>query len=408
MLKFTFFIFCFIFISVFILFLPTYHSSYSFASTDRQVIFDKEDDNLFINITNNKPFFDKDTNDDAVDIDSVNLFNDGKILEPTIWVGDRLPSNNHLNLHHVNYLIYGMLIDSDFDLLTGKDGVDYQLEIQWNNQTQSWTRFVGEYSSSDSFRTIQTQENYFDFYGDAINSTTKKDIHGYVTLSLDLKDINLPQKFNLMFYSQKEYNREKVVEFDFTNSITIPSPQFSFTPIQNSETVRQGETKSVSTQFKTNLCSLLKSVEFESIQNESGVKLTPKIKKLSDPVLTTQPMTFDISVDDSVNVGPYTIPVLLKTNVEAQGQAAKFLNLHYFDPSFYNSSGYVLSDSNVTITVIPKESLFQVFKEFWDTFGDFISLIGGGFIAGITALVFERVKNRKARDKGQQRLDNIS
>ena len=153
---------------------------------------------------------------------------------------------------------------------------------------------------------------------------------------------------------------------------------------------------------------MLKSVEFESIQNESGVKLTPKIKKLSDPVLTTQPMTFDISVDDSVNVCPYTIPVLLKTNVEAQGQAAKFLNLHYFDPSFYNSSGYVLSDSNFTITVIPKESLFQVFKEFWDTFGDFISLIGGGFIAGTTALVFERVKNRKARDKGQQRLDNIS
>lgn len=139
-----------------------------------------------MNITNNKPFFDKDMNDDAVDIDSVNLFNDGKILDATIWVRDRLPSNNHLNLHHVNYLIYGMLIDSDFDLLTGKDGVDYQLEIQWNNQTQSWTRFVDEYSSSDSFRTIQKQENYFDFYGDSINSTTKKDIHGYVTLSLHL------------------------------------------------------------------------------------------------------------------------------------------------------------------------------------------------------------------------------
>jgi len=42
-----------------------------------------------------------------------------------------------------------------------------------------------------------------------------------------------------------------------------------------------------------------------------------------------------------------------------------------------------------------------LFKEFWNTFGDFRSLIGGGFIARITALVFERIKNKKTRDKHQ-------
>jgi len=99
---------------------------------------------------------------------------------------------------------------------------------------------------------------------------------------------------------------------------------------------------------------------------------------------------------------------MLIANLEAKGQAARFLNLQYFDPSFYNSSGYILADSNLTISVIPKLSGIELFKEFWDTFGDFVSLIGGGFIAGITALVFERIKNKKARDKHQQRLDDIS
>ena len=299
-----------------------------------------------------------------------------------------------------------MLIDSDFNPFTGKDGIDYQLEIQWNNQTQSWTKFFGEYSSTNSFRTIQKQDNYTDFYGNATNSLFKIDDHGYVTLSLNLKYINLPEKYNIMFYSQKIYNN-KVIEFDFTNSIAIPSPEFSFNPIENSENAIQGETKTISTQFKTNLGSLLKNIEFKSIQNESGIKLTPKIKKLTEPFFNIQPVIFDISVDRSVEVGRYTIPILLIVNLEAKGQAAKFLNLQYFVPSFYNSSGYIVADSNVTISVIPKLSGIELFKEFWNTFGDFISLIGGGFIAGITALVFERIKNKK-QGKGKEQLDNIS
>lgn len=328
-------------------------------------------------------------------------------MNTTLWVGDQIPTNNNLTLHNVNFLIYGMLIDSDFDPVTGKDGIDYQIEIQWNNQTQSWTRFFGEYSSTNSFRTIQKQDNYSKFYGIASNSLSKKDEYGYVTLSLNLKDINFPQKYNIMVYSQKGYNNDKVIQFDFTNSITIPSPEFSFDPIENSATVRQGETATISTQFQTNLGSLLKNIEFKSIQNESGITLTPKQNKLTQPFFNTQPAVFDISVDDSVEVGPYTIPIMLIANLEAKGQAARFLNLQYFDPSFYNSSGYILADSNLTISVIPKLSGIELFKEFWDTFGDFVSLIGGGFIAGITALVFERIKNKKARDKHQQRLDDI-
>ena len=292
---------------------------------NRQVVFDEDDDNLFIdNRVNNGSYLDPDAADDSIDIESVNFFSDGKTLDTILWIGDQIPSNDTLTLSNVNFLIYGMLIDSDFDPFTGKDGIDYQLEIQWNNQTKSWTKFFGEYSSTNSFRPIQTEYNYSNFYGGAFNSLSKLYEHGYVTLSLDLKDINLPKKYNIMFYSQKGYLIERVIEFDFTNSITIPSPKFSFTPFENSETVRQGETKTIRTQFKTNLGTLLKNIEFKSIQNESGIKIIPKIEKLTETFFNTQPVIFDISVDDSVEVGKYTIPILLKINVEAQRQAAKF------------------------------------------------------------------------------------
>ena len=389
------------FILAFILFCCVFPISYSLGSEDRQVVFDEEDDNLFIDGRINKgSYLDPDTADDSIDIESVNFFSDGKTLDIILWVGDRIPTNDALISSTVNFLIYGMLIDSDFDPFTGKDGIDYQLEIQWNRKAQSWTKFFSEYSSTNSFRTIQTENNYSNFYGGASNSLTKLYEHGYVTLSLDLKDIDFPKKFNIMFYSQKGDLIDKVIQFDFTNSITIPSPKFSFTPIENSATVRQGETTTISTQFKTNLGNLLKNIEFKSIQNESGIKIIPKIEKLTETFFNTQPVVFDISVDDSVEVGQYTIPILLKINVEAQRQAAKFLNLQYYTPSFYNSSGYILADSNLTISVIPKLSGIELFKEFWDTFGDFVSLIGGGFIAGITALVFERIKNKK-RDKDE-------
>lgn len=81
-----------------------------------------------------------------------------------------------------------------------------------------------------------------------------------------------------MFYSQKVINNFEFTEFDFTNSISIPSPVFTFTPVKNSDTVRQGETKTISTQLQSNLGSLLKSVDFEPIQSESRIKLTPKSK----------------------------------------------------------------------------------------------------------------------------------
>ena len=67
-----------------------------------------------------------------------------------------------------------------------------------------------------------------------------------------------------------------------------------------------------------------------------------------------------------------------------------------------------LVTNNITTTMIKsRPSYFTIivrpytfaeqFKDSWDTYGDFISLIAGGFIAGVAALVLSSIRNRKKK-----------
>jgi hypothetical protein len=38
-----------------------------------------------------------------------------------------------------------LLIDADSNQETGKEGVDYQVQIQWSNETQTWNKIIIEY-----------------------------------------------------------------------------------------------------------------------------------------------------------------------------------------------------------------------------------------------------------------------
>jgi hypothetical protein len=69
----------------------------------------------------------------------------------------------------------------------------------------------------------------------------------------------------------------------------------------------------------------------------------------------------------------------------------------------YNSSipteSFITTTANLTIKVLETLTPAQRFKEVWDTYGGLIGLIGGGFAAGITSLVFDRLKDRKKKKR---------
>jgi len=64
-----------------------------------------------------------------------------------------------------------------------------------------------------------------------------------------------------------------------------------------------------------------------------------------------------------------------------------------YSPSFTNN--ITRGFSNLTVTLLPDLSFAEKFSTFWSTYGQAISLVGGGFVAGAAALFFERVFRHK-------------
>ena len=69
--------------------------------------------------------------------------------------------NRPLQYNEVNY---GMLIDADFDRSTGYGGIDYQLQVGWNNQTKTWDKTLREWGSNGQIRVLNYERNYTGFF----------------------------------------------------------------------------------------------------------------------------------------------------------------------------------------------------------------------------------------------------
>jgi hypothetical protein len=114
--------------------------------------------------------------DNSSDIQKVTYSSNGKVLNVTLWLGGGIRGKP--SVFGANTVAYGMLVDADNNPTTGKFGVDYQKEIQWNNKPKIWTSFLVGYSSPDHIRTTQLERNDMPI-----------DNQDYIPLSLDLNSI---------------------------------------------------------------------------------------------------------------------------------------------------------------------------------------------------------------------------
>ena len=80
----------------------------------------------------------------------------GQTLNSTIWLSFPVPK-----MPTSEKLTYGMLIDADNNENTGVQGVDYIIEIRWEDK--QWTRTFSEISSHLEIRTLDEQTNYHGF-----------------------------------------------------------------------------------------------------------------------------------------------------------------------------------------------------------------------------------------------------
>lgn len=132
--------------------------------------------------------------DRSTGIESVDYYSDGDTLNAILWL--YFPSKVEPSPSLYEFVNYGMYIDADFDETTGLGGIEYKVELSWNNQSRQWTKVLEKWSHfGDSVVLYNQTIPYTNF--------TKKGEH-YVWLSTDLGSMLSPMKYNATFYGEVE------------------------------------------------------------------------------------------------------------------------------------------------------------------------------------------------------------
>jgi hypothetical protein len=333
-----------------------------------------------------------DTLDESTDIQKITYFSNGTILNATLWLGggfNEKPSINRSN----PVVIYGMLIDADSDQETGKEGVDYQVEIQWSNETQTWNKITVEYSSPVHNRTLDIKENYTGFF---------KNNERYILLDVNLGDIIYPNEYKVMFYASTIYDYFNM-KIDLSSWIDIPPPEYIIVTLPNPVIVRQGEQKIIGAQLKSTTGFVPNVTNFMPIEDYSSIKLEFNGDNLNKSSYGIEPAPFKIEVPNNAQVGQYSIPIRANTSTGSTFPYNKFVRLSNVNLSSISTEGHKIALANLTISVVEPLTIQEQLKDFWSVYGVPINVIGAGFAGGIATYLFDYLKSRKkTKDKNSK------
>jgi hypothetical protein len=326
----------------------------------------------------------KDKLDNSSDIQKVTYFSDGKNLTATLWLGEAIPKKPEAE--GAGNIVYGALIDVDNNPTTGKFGVDYQKEIRWGNKTQNWSSYIFEYSSPDHFRILELQRNH--------SMVNQK----YVTMSLDLESMTSPSKYRVLFYSLLMYDNNSAKSVvDLTSWIDIPPATYEFSTLPSPLVLRLGEQMDIGVQLKSSTGIQPQGVSFMPSQNYSDIKVIVNPGRSSNGSSSTSfgvaPTQFTVEVPKDARVGQYSIPVMVNVSTGSLFPS-KFIELPNFNLSV-PTQGFITQQANLSLSVIKPPTMAEQIKDFWSAYGALISLMGAGFVGGLSTYIFDYLKNRK-------------
>ena len=350
--------------------------------------------------------------DNATDIQMITYFSmDGKILNATLWLGGKLESDpGKLGAETV---VYGLLVDSDNNEDTGKYGVDFQKELQWNSELGSWNTLFVEYSSPEHSRTISVESNSTKFFGEG---------QKYVLLPLEMDSITSPGRFRVLYYSVVIYsndsnrisNNSHLAEeslsdntskmlVDLSSWIDIPPPTYSFSTTPSIIEIVRGEELDIGLQLVSSSGTLPDSMSFIPVKDSSEISIEQTSKAtLNETTSAISPASFRIRIPSGVNIGLHTIPMLVNISTGSLFPSG-FIELPGINlslPAENFASRYV----NLTFSVIDPPSMAQTFKDFWVTYGTPLAILAGGFVGAFATYFIDYLRgkregNRAARDK---------
>jgi hypothetical protein len=327
--------------------------------------------------------------DESIDIQRITYFSNGTILNATIWLAGGFNENPSINESNAT-VFYGILIDADSQQQTGMEGVDYQVEVQWSNETQTWNKIEIEYSSPFHNRTLDIKENYTGF---------SKNNERYVLLDVNLRDIIYPTKYKVMFYAGAIHDYSNM-RLDYTNWVDIPPLEYIIATLPNPVIVRQGEEKIIGIQLKSTTGFVPNVTNFMPTEGYSSIELEFSGDKLNKSFYGIEPAPFKIKVPNNAQVGQYSIPIAANTSTGSAFPYNEFLRLSSVNLPPISTEGHKIALANLTISVVEPLTVQEQVKDFWSVYGVPINVIGAGFAGGLATYLFDYLRSRKKnRDK---------
>jgi hypothetical protein len=240
------------------------------------------------------------TGDLSTDIIAVDYTNNGRFLNATLWlfapVKAKPPQNEEIR--------YGMLIDSG----------PYQLEVGFDNKSQTWKRTMNSYSPTGDLVPMEMQQDVISF--------SKRSVR----LSLDLNSIRHEDSYKVVFYAKANRNASEFI--DLTNSLNFPPLDVSISASPPSVTLRPGESNIIGVKLNSTRgyeprVQLLAVTSSSDIVAKFGFNETriPSYGMATVPLAITVPYNFATS-----DPRQYTISIFANAT----------LPVEYLDPSKLN------------------------------------------------------------------------
>ena len=317
--------------------------------------------------------------DPSTDIVEVTYFTNGKTLNSTIWVlfpFRELP---------VGYSIfnYGMLIDSDFDEDTGAGGIDYQLEIKWNNETNTWTRVLTEWSSTAvGGRILEESKNFTRFSGDQLF---------YVSIPIELEDISNPNKFRAVYYAESKREASPLIT-DFTKWINVPPQELQVATYPQSIELRQGETKTVELTINST-SGLEPDVILYSENQDTDPVLDFSAKKLKIPSNGFASIPLTVSTSGNTKIAPHTIFIFANSSYPPLEFVKVNATSNDFEFPLKIPGDDKMVKTSLLIDVKEPLSLTDKISEFWNKLGELLLFVYG-VVAGLSPMIFNAVRKK--------------
>jgi hypothetical protein len=305
------------------------------------------------------------------DISSVTYLSNGTTLNATLWLSspfEEPPSNasDWLSSPRAKdvpwYIIrYGMSIavHSIYDT----EGTDYVVDYRWDVLNNTWTRIVQELSPQGDIKVLELNHTYPVFY-----------LKGqkYINLFLDLAALNYPGQYDLLFYAYDYFMETYRIcpMADLTPRVYIPPPEFVISTSPSSVEVRPGEPKSIELQLKSN-ANIKSRVFFSGNQTDQlkdKIKYNFSANNISVPLNAIVTSNLDIEASENVKPDSYTLPISANISIITEAKPRRSGSTGEI---LYNPTDQILFEtSNVTVTVLPPETLLDYINNVLDTWGE--------------------------------------